>query len=213
MEVVEAITHTQNMIPSFSNLGLSEEQITSGMTSDSGKIAKVQIVGSKETVRAVSKYMSAVGAAVLELMLDRSQLMSRKNNIHTLEALRDKSQQEIDRYIAIMKNLNLEGNSDPVLWETINSNVDYEQKQYEKYQGEIDNLWVLQNKEHLEFSRKCIGRFYEITSLLPDAVLSIRNELDLDISADDYLNIFNQSIEDGKKIFDEFLIRIEKGNT
>ncbi len=210
MEAVEAITLSQNMIPSFSNLNLSEEKITSSMASNAGKIAKVQIVGSKETVKAVTKYMSAVGKTLLELMLDRIQLVSRKNDIQTLAGLRDKSQQEIDRYIAIMKNLNLEGNSDPALWGVINSSVDYEQKQYDKYQEEIDELWKDQNREHLEYSRKCMGRFYEITSLLPDAVLSVRNELDMEISPDDYLNIFNQSIEDGKDIFNEFLERIEK---
>ena len=88
--------------------------------------------------------------------------------------------------------------------------MDYEQKQYEKYQTEIDGLWKVQNKEHLDYSRKCMGRFYEITSLLPDAVLSVRSELDMEISPDDYLNIFNQSIEEGKKIFDDFLERVEK---
>ena len=210
MEAVEAITNSQNMIPSFSNLNLSEEQITSNMAGNAGKIAKVQIVGSKETVKAVTKYMSAVGKALLELMLDRSQLVSRKNHINTIVGLRDKSQQEIDRYIAIMKNLNLEGNTEPALWGTINSSVDYEQKQYEKYQTEIDGLWKVQNKEHLDYSRKCMGRFYEITSLLPDAVLSVRSELDMEISPDDYLNIFNQGIEEGKKIFDDFLERVEK---
>lgn len=210
MEAVEAITYSQNMIPSFSNLKLSEEQITSSMVSNSGKIARVQIVGSKETVKAVTKYMSAVSGALLELMLDRSQLMLRKSDIQVLEGLRDKSQQEMDRYIAIMKNLNLEGNTDQSLWKSINASVDYEQNQYDKYQVEIDDLWSAQNKEHLEYSRKCMGKFYEITSFLPDVVLSVRNELDLEISPDDYLNIFNQSLEDGKKIFDDFLVRVEK---
>lgn len=212
MEAVEAITRSQNIIPSFSNLNRDEEQITSSMVSDSGKVAKVQIVGSKETVKAVTEYMAAIGSATLDLMLERSGLMLRKNSIHTLENLRDKSQQEIDRYIAIMKNLNLEGNQDPALWKTINGNVDFEQKQYDKFQAQIAELWQIQNKEHLEFIRKCMNKFFEISALLPNAVLSVRNELDLEISSDDYLNIFNDNIEKGKKIFDDFFRRIEQRN-
>ena len=209
MEAVEAITRSQNIIPSFSNLNLSEEQITSSMVSDSGKVAKVQIVGSKETVKAVTEYMVAIGLAILDLTLERSGLMLRKNSIHTLENLSDKSRQEIDSYIAIMKNLNLEGNQDPALWKTINGNVDFEQKQYDKFQAEIAELWQIQNKEHLEFIRKCMNKFFEISALLPNVVLSVRNELDMEISIDDYLNIFNDNIEKGKKIFDDFLRRIE----
>jgi len=209
MEAVEAITRTQNMVSTFSNLNLSEETIASSMVSDSGKIAKVQIVGSKETVRAVTTFMAAVGTATLDLMLERIDLMQRKHSIQISESLRDKSQQEIDRYIAIMKNLNLEGNQNPALWDTVNRSIEFEQKQYDNYQSEIDGLWQTQNKEHLDFVRKCMDCFFEISGLLPNAVLSVRNELDLDISSDDYLNIFNENIEKGKKTFEAFLGRIK----
>jgi hypothetical protein len=210
MEAVEAITRSQNIITSFCNLNLSDEQITASMVSDSGKIAKIQIVGTKETVKAITEYMAAVGSVTLDLMLERSRLMLRKSSIQSLTSLRERAQQEIDRYIAMIKNLNLEGNGNPDLWKTINSNVDFEQKQYDKYRDDIAELWQLQNKEHLEFTRKCMNNFFEISAILPNAVLSVRNELDMEISSDDYFNICNEHIEKGKRIFDDFLRRVEQ---
>ena len=209
MEVVEAISRSQNIIPSFANLNLEQEQITSNIVNDSGKIAKIQIVGSKETVKAVTQYMASIASAMLDLTLERSGLILQKQNISNLENLRNKAQQEIGRYIGIMKNLDMEGNNDQALWSTINRSVDFEKKQIDTYEENINKAIQIQKKGHLEFTRMCMDRFYEISELLPPAVLSIRNELDLEISSDDYLNIFKDNIEKGKKIFDEFLARAE----
>lgn len=126
MEAVEAITKAQNMVASFSNLNFSEETITAEFSAEEGKIAKVQIVGSGETVKAVTTIMSSIGAATLSLMLGRSPLMQRKNLIAINEKQRDKSNAEVERYVSIMKNLNLQGNTDQGLWDTINRSIDYE---------------------------------------------------------------------------------------
>lgn len=210
MEAVEAITRSQNIIAGFCNLELNEAQITSNMNADAGKVAKIQVVGSKETVKAVTEYMTEIGSASLDLMLKRSELVQRKQSIQICESLRDKTQQEIDRYITIMKKLNLQGNTDQSLWDTVNRNVEFEQEQYDRHQAQIDSLWEEQNKEHLEFTRECMNRFFDISALLPPAVLAVRDELDLDISSEDYLDIFNQNIEKSREVFEAFICRIEQ---
>lgn len=211
LQAVEAITRTQNIVTSFSNLQLSEEKITSGMVNDSGIIAKVQIVGTEETVKSVTEFMAAIGSATLDLMLERSTLINRKNSIETLEKLRVKSANEVERYISIMKNVNLEGNKDPALWDTINKNIDFDQAQELKYSNEIDELWKIQKQEHIVFIRKCMARFFEISELLPHAVISVRKELDLEIPVEAYLDIVNNNIEKSKKVFENFLTKIENG--
>jgi hypothetical protein len=72
MEAAESLTRCQNIITRFCNLNLSEEQITSNMHNDSGKIAKVHVVGGKETVKAVTTFMAETGKAFLDLTLKRS---------------------------------------------------------------------------------------------------------------------------------------------
>ncbi|USP16116.1 hypothetical protein [Vibrio gazogenes] len=56
----------------------------------------------------------------------------------------------------------------------------------------------MQNKEHLEFTKKPMGALYDVSGKLPDVVFSVCNELDLEIEEKDY-----------RSIFDEFLQRIE----
>ena len=209
MEAVEAITKSQNMVASFSNLNISEEQITSGFSEQAGKIAKVQFVGTRETVQAVTIFMSEIGTATLNLMLERMALINRKNEIKMSENLRDKYQSEVDRYIAIMKNLNLGGNQDQGTWDYVNRSFEFECEQRDKHNKEIDELWVIQNREHIVYVRKCMATFFEISELLPQAVLSVRGELGLEISHEDYLDIFNRNIEKGKAVFDAFLAKLE----
>lgn len=79
--------------------------------------------------------------------------MREKKKIELLEEFRSRAQSEIDRYISIMKNLNLEGNQDTRLWDTINNSIQLEKQQSDKISQEVSNLWKMQNKEHLDFPR------------------------------------------------------------
>lgn len=204
LEATEALTRSQNVVANLSNLNIGEQDITEGMVNDSGLIAKVQIVGSENTVKAVTIIMSSIGTAILALMLERGVLVGRKNEIELLEKYRKKSADEIDRYLSLMKKANLEGNHDQSLWDTITKNLEFEKEQRDNYAQEINTMWSIQSKAHVEFTKKCMDSFFEITAQLPDAVLSIREELDLQISKEAYLDIFNKNIERGKSVFDDF---------
>lgn len=205
LEAVEAINRSHTVIARLADLNIDEKNISSQMISDGGVIAKVHIVGSAETVKSVTKFMAAIGTANLELMLERSVLVARKNEIDMLEDCRKKSANEIDRYIGIMKNINLEGITDQRLWDTINTNVEFEKNERDNHVNSIANLWAIQNKEHVMFSRKCMDRFFEISELLPESVLSVRRELNMEISSEAYLDIYRESIETGRHVFNKFL--------
>ncbi len=209
MDAVEAITKSQNIVASFSNLSISEEKITSEFSEQAGKIAKVQIVGTKETVQAVTVFMSEIGTATLHLMLERMALINRKNDIKISEGLRDKYQSETECYFSIRKNLNLAGNQDQGTRDYVNRSLEFECEQRDKHNKEIDELWDIQNREHIVYVRQCMATFFEISNFLPQAVLSVRSELGLEISDEDYLDIFNKNIEKGKTVFNAFLSKLE----
>ena len=211
MEAVEAITRSQSIITRFCNLNLSEDDITACLTNDAGKIAKIQVVGNKETVKAITEFMAEIGSSSLDLMLKRSELTKRRSIIQVYESCRDKKQYEIDNYIALMKNQNIQGAANQRLWDVIDQHIQFEQSQFDKYQKELDDLWKIQNKEHLEYTRQCMDTFFDISSILPAAVLAVRKELDLDIAPEDYLDIFNENINKGRDVFNNFLLRIEGG--
>ena len=133
LQAVESLTRTINIIASLTNINIDEQEIASQIIKYSGGIAKIQIVGSESTVKSVTTIMGSVGSAILGLMLERSSLRQRNNHINVLDNLRSKSHGEIERYILIMKNLNLEGNEDPYIWKVINNTVAFECEQRDKF--------------------------------------------------------------------------------
>jgi hypothetical protein len=135
-------------------------------------------------------------------------LINRKNEIKISENLRDRYQSEVDRYHSIIKNMNLAGNQDNGTWDYVNKSFEFECEQRDKHNKEIDELWIIQNREHLVYVRLCMATFFDISNCLPPAVLSVRNELGLEISHEDYLDIFNRNIDKGKEVFDAFLSRL-----
>jgi hypothetical protein len=208
LQAAGAVTRSQNMITSFSNLNFANEDITVNMVEDSGIMAKIQIVGSKKTVKATTAFMAVIGTKTLELILERSPLIERKSNIEVLETLREFAGKEIESYMEIMKKMNLQGNQDKDTWLRIEDQVQFEQGQVDKFNNEINKLVFLQNSEHIAFSKKCFDSFIEVSRLLPPIILSVRNELDLDIEPEDYLNIFNSNLDVGQKVFEEFLSKV-----
>lgn len=212
LDAVEAIVRTQNMISNFSNLDKPEQEITSCLANDAGKIAKVQIVGEPKTVRSITKFMVAVGSATLNLMLERRELMLRKENIETVDRLKAHSQQEIGRFIALMKNLNLEGNSETRLRKTIYTSVEHEKELITEYDDQLNELWAVQRSEHLEFAKSCMDKYFTVSALLPNAILSVREELELEINPEDLISILNESLASAEKVFDEFYHKIKRQN-
>jgi len=212
LDAVEAITHNQNMISHFCNLSLSNDEITSCLSNNAGKIAKVQIVGSSKTVKAVNEFMAAVGAETMSLLLNRSKLVVRINEIKTFENLQEQAGKEIDRNIELMKAMHIEGNYDSLLWEKIRSNNEFEKENFDKYRTKISGLWALQTHEHLQYTKECMEKSFLILRLIPATVLAVRSELDLEISSDDYMEIFNDNLDKGEKIFSDFFNEIEEDN-
>lgn len=208
LQATESITHCQNILSRLADLNVATADISKGLISDSGVIAKVQIVGSEPTVKAVTKLMSTIGTSILELMLQRTALDERKSTIDRLNISRSTTESEIERYIAIMKNLNLEGNLDQRIWNTVNKAVDFETKKRDELTTKINDLWKTQKQDHLAFTQKCMERFFHVTSLMPEAVLAVRAELNLPIQDDAYLDICNQSIQQGKDVFADFMKKV-----
>ena len=210
LEAIESITKTQSMIASFCNLDISEQQISSYFSAESGTISKIQLVGSEDTVQAVTKFMGAVGEATLSLMLGRINLTSRKNEIKIIENYRNNSQIELERYLSIMKDLNLRGITDDLTWLRIKGQYETEQKNLDNYNSQLDELWKTQNKEHIAYVKICMEWSFDLSTLLPTALLSARKELDLEIDEKKYFAMVEQNTASGKKIFEHFLSHLQK---
>lgn len=201
----EAIARSQNILNRLADLNLSEQEISAEFAVDGAALAKAQVVCTNETVQTISSFQQELASAYLELILKRANLINQKNSIDLLSGFVDKSQTEQDRLLALMKQLNLEGNADQRIWDVVNKNFEFEQVQHAKYSQERRELWNKQNKEHISFAELCFQRFVEVSKLVPPTIFAMRKELELPIDREAYLAGFNQNLDRSIKTLQSFL--------
>lgn len=209
MDAVEAIVRAQSVIGNIANMNFTEEQLGKEFSAESGKIAKVQLVGNEETVRAITNFMGELATIFIELILVRASLTMRKIDIDIAAKSRDQYQSEVERYISVMKSMDLAGNSDEAAWDSVNRSFEFEVEQRDKHNEELNELWSSQTKEQIQLSRKCSDKFFEISRMLPELIISVRNEIDLPIDSDSYTKIYHDSLKKGIAIMSEFYSELE----
>ncbi len=208
MEAVEAVTRNLNALSSFANLELDNEALTSANIDNAGKIAKVQIVASAETVNAVTLLMGELGVATMDLLAERMPLLEQKKDILINKEKVKAARQDEERYLKMMENYQLQGQTDASLWRLLIENKIYYRQIADEFQDTIVKLYDEHTPRHLAFCVQCMDAFFRISELVPHAVLAIRRELDLPIEEKDYIDIYTKNMKVGREVFDAFTKRV-----
>jgi hypothetical protein len=160
-------------------------------------------------IKAVSTIKQAIASAIMELMLERGVLLSRKMQIESIGTFKKEIKLEMDQYMSKMEEAHFIGDTNQ--WNLINESFQHNKKHSEQIDSAIKKLTDEQNAELLVFIRKCIDKSLQISELTPDVVLAFRDELNLPIAKDTYKEICKNNLEQGKRLFEE-LYKIGSGS-
>ncbi len=205
LDSVEALSKYQGALAVMSNLDIPSQVIADAFSASAAQIAKMNMVGTEKTVRSLTNFTGEVGAAYMSLFLERGGLISRKSHIEFLETYNKKHNDEIERCLTIMKNMNLEGITDNGAWDRVNKAFENECKSRDQFVSEININWAVQNEEHLKFTERCMSEFFRVNDLTPHLLLSVRDELELELNETEYLEIHSESTKKGKEVFESFM--------
>ncbi len=205
LDSVEALSKYQGALAVMSNLDIPNQVIADAFSASAAQIAKMNMVGTEKTVRSLTNFTGEVGAAYMSLFLERGGLISRKSHIEFLETYNKKHNDEIERCLTIMKNMNLEGITDNGAWDRVNKAFENECKSRDQFVSEINLNWAVQNEEHLKFTERCMSEFFRVNDLTPHLLLSVRDELELELNETEYLEIHSESTKKGKEVFESFM--------
>ncbi len=206
---VEALIKYQGALGVMANLDIPNQIIADSFSENAAQITKITLVGTEETVKNLTNFTGEVGAAYMSLFLERGVLMNRKGHIEFLETCRKKHNDEIERCLTIMKNMNLDGIVEEGAWERINRAFENESKYRDQVTSEIDANWAVQNEEHFKFTKRCMSEFFRVNDLTPHILLSVRKELDLELDESEYLKIHADSLEKGRIVFETFMSNLQ----
>lgn len=210
LEAAEAISNGLNALGRIINLDISDQDINPDAVKNGAAISKVYLVGTNQTVQAVSAYYSEYNSAYLELMLERLPLMERHNSVNNLSKLYEKTLSEGQQLIELMKNYNLEGKKDERKWQVISENYKFIEAKQNELSKQIDELNVIQQKERFLFTRLVIEKLSFISTLIPPAVFAVRHDLKLPLDEEAFLKIQSESLVKTKKAAEKFLSKIQQ---
>lgn len=177
LQAAAALTHTNALVARAANVEYDQNKISDEFAADLATISKVHIVASDDTIDAVMTYMNELGPAFMEMTRRRLPLAIRKQMIDTHAALLNKTNADRERFIAMMQQYNLQGIKDVEKWKAVDAQYQFASSQFETQKRNADQLRIEQLKGQLEIGERVMDLAARNTTLLPDAILAVRNEM------------------------------------
>lgn len=207
LPAVEALVRSQGVLGEVVNPDSDLTEIGQQLVANQATMAKIHLVGGMKTVRALMAYINELMPAYLELSAMRLPIDARRQTIATEKALMDRSNAEQQQSIELMKQFNLAGDTDKAAWQRIQRQFESERTAHERHANNLTELWCQQNDD----IRRSVARMTElalkVTLLIPEAVIAVREEIELPIDPVEYRKLFSDQQETVKRTVAEFLQR------
>ena len=121
----------------------------------------------------------------------------------------DAANEEKNRIVSIMKELNLQGRKDPAIFDYLNKSYEIQEDIVKKSNESKEEQESILKPLHITFARKCIKEHSRLLTLLPPMTIALRNELDNAGNSEIFINALNESIQRMNITFDKMFTNEE----
>ncbi|MCF7887673.1 MAG: hypothetical protein K9L76_00185 [Candidatus Omnitrophica bacterium] len=212
LEAAEAITSNYLVINKLPNLTITDLDLSKEFSNSAASINKVNVIGSDETVKAVSELSTMISTKYLYLAAKRLPLIQRQQKINVQNNLLTKSSTEQNRMIEMMKEFNFRGARDKRLWKIINDNFEFEKDRSNKYINKINELQEKNRQEQLQFLSECLKVSKEISEYFIPAIGAVRKEMDIPFDQYAYRKHLQKSWQASQDAISKFVDKISSLN-
>lgn len=210
LEAAAALAHANALIGRATNIENDQKTLGDEFAVDLSRIAKVHIVGSKQTVQAIMNYVNVLGPAFTELVAERVPLMIRKAAIDLEGTFLDAALAERKRFTAMMQQLNLDRETDPAKWDPIRRQSEVAAETYASHAARKDQLWREQTDGIFAIVHHSLALTDRLVRLLPPAILAVRSEMDLPLDAEWYSGLWSEQLANMKIVTEKLLASLRQ---
>lgn len=186
LNAVEGLTNIENAISNMGNLEIEYGDIGNRFSAGAAAVQRVYVVASNKTVSALAAYLNDAGVTLLGLVSQRNQLCERHARLKWLQAAVQKSLDEKDRLLALMKEATVRGITDVDLWRRLKDIFDYETKQGDEWAQDRDETIKVQTKALMEMLKRCYSEQMRLSRLATPLLAAVREELELEFNVAEY---------------------------
>ncbi|MGS0674118.1 chromosome partitioning protein ParA [Shewanella sp. 125m-1] len=202
LNVARSFADVLGGVPKLMNLDFTQKDIEIQLSEHSGIVAKSYLVAKEDSVAAILDYSAETAESLLKLMKSRTLVLDHSKAIEIYQSTIDTANEEKDRLISIMKELNLQGNNNQATF-------DYLQKSYEAQEIIVRRSKDSQKEQeeilkplYMAFAKECISEHSRLLSLLPPMAIALRAELENDQNSQTFVDALNNNIHRMNVAFD-----------
>jgi hypothetical protein len=209
----EAVARAVNTPSKFSDLSVSQKDLSAAILESSPVLAKVNLVANEDTVRALAALGSEMaGAFMHHLSHQRLALEALQENIKIKTDQMGGFAKARDAMLELMRHQNIEGRKDDRRFQTIEKNFNFESERVNATIREIQSLENERRLKHVAFAKDCLIQNARVSSLFPPVLIAARKELEVSVSLDSYAEILNETRRKAEAHANEYLGQIASFN-
>lgn len=205
LALAEAVNSAIQDTYRFANLEIPHVDVTKNYVERSFAIAKVHVIGRTETIQALAIFSREVNAVFYKLWARRHLAFQVKEQISQIDRKLSEINAERQKYIALSKQFNLEGETSQQKWKVITENFDAEGKRANSLVEERGRLIQLLNEASYRLTHECSEAASSLGLVLLPLVKAVREELDLPLDLDVYRALQEESAERQRQSLEAFL--------
>ncbi len=209
LAAAEAVSAGLAAVGRFANLDIPHDQLAEEYLKKSPSIAKVHVIATEETARAVAALTGELSIAYLRLSAKRFPLIAHKQHLAFLAEQMVAFARERDRMLELMKQYNLQGQVDQRLWDVIKNSFEFEQERITDVAKNHSELAAALYAKQLEYAQGCMAEVIRLSRLQLPALAAVRRELELPIDEDAYSKVMEDGLKKQEASVRDFLAEVQ----
>jgi hypothetical protein len=182
-EATDAISLALRSLLYFAYLHQTNDEIMKDYLAKAGALAKVQLIGSPQTIKTLNGFSIFMGNAVLQLSVMRAPLLGERSAILVEETSVNNAQKDFDNVMDAYKQFNFSGALDLQESQRMQRNSEMTLERVNGMRDKLSTKTTALNLKAMAVYKEAIRLHVEATNLLPSLVEAIRAELDLPIDS------------------------------
>jgi hypothetical protein len=205
LNAAEAMVHANGLLGRMTDIENDQRILGQEFATDLGKIAKIHIVGTKETVEAVMTYVNTLSPCFIELTSKRTPLLITKASIAHEQTFIDAALAQRKRFTAMLQQLNLDGVTDKTKRDPVLAQSTIATENHQFHIAAMNELWRQQLKgiEGIVSHLQAVAD--KVTRLLPPAILAVRSEMELPLDPAWYESKWDEQLTRVKAVMEKML--------
>ncbi len=190
LPAAEAVARAQGALGQLTDVSTDQGAIGRQLVVDLATMAKIHLVASESTVTALMNYQKALMPAYFQIIELRGPLVARQRSIELLQTYMDAAITEHQRLVQLMKDHNISGSADGAPLQRLDLQCENELKLHKDHAEQKAALMKEQNAAQLNIAEKLTELMIKTSTLIPDTIISARQDLDLPIDQDEFRRLY-----------------------